>query len=46
MKALTKEILLLPYQRGAEYNSPDQTADPENRWIWRASVRRLDAESI
>ena len=47
MKALTRDILLSrAYQLAADYTGPNQTADPENKWVWRANVRRLEAESI
>lgn len=47
MKALHREILLTDaYQRGTRDMPASQRADPENRLLWRANRRRLDAESL
>ncbi len=47
MKALHREILLTDaYQRGTRDLPASREADPENRLLWRANRRRLDAESL
>jgi len=47
MKALHREIMLSNvYQLSADYSDPNQSKDPENKYLWRANVRRLEAESI
>ncbi len=47
VKALHREILLTEaYRRAATDIPSSREADPENRLLWRASRRRLDAESI
>ncbi len=47
VKALHREILLTDaYQRGSRDLPASQEADPENRLLWRANRRRLDAESL
>jgi hypothetical protein len=46
-KKLIREIVLSQtYRQSSRYNSAHYNADPENRFLWRASKRRLDAESI
>ena len=47
VKALHREIMLsAAYQLSADYSEPNQSRDPENKYLWRANVRRLEAESI
>jgi cytochrome c553 len=47
MKKLHREIMLSStYQLSTEYLEKNVTADPENRLLWRANRRRLDAESL
>ena len=47
IKALHREILLTEaYQRAAADIPASRAADPENRLLWRANRRRLDAESM
>ena len=47
VKKLIREIVLTQtYRQSSRYNSAHYNADPENRFLWRASKRRLDAESI
>ena len=47
IKALHREILLTDaYQRGTRDIPASREADPENRLLWRANRRRLDAESL
>lgn len=47
MKALHREIMLsATYQSSSEFSQKHFTADPDNRFYWRATHRRLDAEAI
>jgi mono/diheme cytochrome c family protein len=47
MKALHREILLsTTYRLGTERLAANQEIDPENRLMWRANMRRLDAEAM
>lgn len=47
MKKLVRDIVLShAYQLSSEYNPANFAADPDNALVWRASKRRLDAESI
>jgi len=47
MKALHREIVLsAAYQMSSQYVEANQTFDPDNKLLWRANVRRLDAEEI
>ena len=47
LKKLHRTILLSnTWQMSSEWNEKAATVDPENRLMWRADVRRLDAESI
>lgn len=47
VKALHREILLTDvYQRAAADIPASRAVDPENRLLWRANRRRLDAESM
>ena len=47
IKALQREIMLsATYQLSSENVAASDAVDPENRLLWRASVRRLDAEEI
>ena len=47
MKALHREILLsAAYQRSVERVAANHEIDPENRLLWRANMRRLDAEAM
>jgi mono/diheme cytochrome c family protein len=47
MKALHREILMsAAYQRSTERLAANQEIDPENRLLWRANLRRLDAEAM
>jgi uncharacterized protein DUF1553 len=47
MKKLHREILLSAvYQLSADYSETNFAADPDNRLLWRANRRRLDAESL
>ncbi|MEX0713275.1 MAG: PSD1 and planctomycete cytochrome C domain-containing protein [Pirellulales bacterium] len=39
-------VLSRAYQLGAEASEPNVAADPANRFVWRHSPRRLDAEEI
>jgi hypothetical protein len=46
-KKLIREIVLSQtYRQSSQHHSANYNADPENRFLWRASKRRLDAESI
>ncbi len=47
IKAIHRAILLSQtYQLGGDFDPANAAIDPENRWLWRFSRRRLDAESI
>ncbi len=47
MKKLIREMVLShAYQLSSEYHPGNFAADPGNALVWRASKRRLDAESI
>jgi hypothetical protein len=47
VKKLIREIMLSQtYQQSAAVNAEALRTDPENRLLWRANLRRLDAESI
>ncbi len=46
-KAIQREIVLSrTYQLGGDIDASCAASDPENRWLWRFSRRRLDAESL
>jgi hypothetical protein len=47
IKAIHRAILLSnTYQLGCQLDAANAAIDPDNRWLWRFSRRRLDAESI
>lgn len=47
IKKLVREIVLSrTYRQSSEYRADAFRVDPENRLLWRASKRRLDAEAI
>ncbi|MEQ1859449.1 MAG: PSD1 and planctomycete cytochrome C domain-containing protein [Chthoniobacteraceae bacterium] len=47
VKALVREIVLTrAYALSSNYDPKNFQADPDNTLVWRASKRRLDAESI
>lgn len=47
VKALVREIVLSrTYRQGSAYRADAFEKDPDNRLLWRASKRRLDAEVI
>jgi hypothetical protein len=47
LKALHREIMLSRvYALSAKALEPNQTADPDNKLLWRANRRRLDAEPM
>ena len=47
VRRVIREIVLSEaYQRSSASLEASELADPENRWLWRAHRRRLDAESI
>ena len=47
MKALHREILLSAvYGLSAEQVPANQAVDPDNRLLWRANWRRMDAETL
>ena len=46
-KALVRAIVLSEtYQQASDYREDAYRADPENRLVWRRSLRSLDAESM
>lgn len=47
IKALIREITLSEtYQRSSTYHKQNYSVDPDNRFLWRANPRQLDAESL
>jgi hypothetical protein len=47
IKALHREIMLsAAYQLSAESSDANHSVDAENKYLWRANLRRLDAESL
>ena len=47
VKSMIRQIVLShTYRLASDYNSANYSADPDNRYLWRSSKRRLDAESI
>jgi cytochrome c553 len=47
LKKLHKLVMLsATYRTSSNYDAKAATADPDNRLLWRASVRRLEAEAI
>ena len=47
LKALHKRIMLsATYQQSSEFDETRSAIDPENRWLWRRTPRRLEAEII
>ncbi len=47
LKSLHREIMLASvYQLSSQPMVPNQTADPGNVLLWKANLRRLDAEAI
>jgi len=45
-KAIRYMMLSRTYQMASDFNKDSHKEDPENRLLWRMSVRRLDAEAI
>ena len=47
IKSVIREIVLSKtYQRSSSYSSRNYAVDPDNRLLWRATPRQLDAESL
>jgi hypothetical protein len=47
IKKMHREMMLSSvYALSSEYSAEDAQIDPENRFLWRANVQRLDVESI
>lgn len=47
VKKLVREVVLSrAYRQASTYREDAFRTDPENRWLWRASKRRLEAEAI
>lgn len=47
IKQLHREIMLSQtYQRASSSNAQNESIDPENKWLWRVSRRRLQVESF
>lgn len=47
IKKMHKEIMLSSvYALSSEYSAANAQIDPDNKFFWRANVRRLDVESI
>ncbi|MFM8272596.1 MAG: PSD1 and planctomycete cytochrome C domain-containing protein [Gemmata sp.] len=47
LKKLHRRVMLsATYRMSSEYDARASVADPDNRLLWRASVRRLEAEAV
>jgi hypothetical protein len=47
IKQLVREMVLSrTYRQASDYREAAFLQDPDNRWLWRASKRRLEAEAI
>lgn len=47
IKAMIREIVLTEtYQRSSKYNAANYEVDPDNKLLWRANSRQIDAESM
>jgi mono/diheme cytochrome c family protein len=47
MKAIHREIMLsAAYQLSFAYSEKNSAIDPDNKYLWRANLRRLDAEEL
>jgi hypothetical protein len=47
LKSLHREIMLsATYQLSTEITEANQAADPDNKLLWRANLKRLEAESL
>lgn len=47
VKSIIREIVLSDaYQRSTRYNEQNYAVDPENKTLWRANARPMDAESL
>ena len=47
LKALHRLVMLSnTYQMSSAHRPEAAAADPENKWLWRAPIRRLEAEEI
>lgn len=45
-RMIRKITLSRTYRMSSDYDATSFAVDPENRWLWRMSKRRLDAECI
>jgi hypothetical protein len=45
-KMIRQVVLSRTYQMASDYDSVNYQSDPDNRYLWRMSKRRLDAESL
>ncbi|HEV8543301.1 MAG TPA: DUF1553 domain-containing protein, partial [Verrucomicrobiae bacterium] len=45
-KMIRRLMLSSTYQLSSAYDEKDHAIDPENRYLWRANRKRLDAESL
>ena len=45
-KMIRQVVLSRTYQMTSDYDSVNYQTDPDNRYLWRMSKRRLDAESL
>lgn len=45
-KMIRQVVLSRTYQMASDYDSVNYQTDPDNRYLWRMSKRRLDAESL
>lgn len=47
LKSLHRTIMLSEtYQASSDTNAVAEAVDPDNRWLWRWTLRRLEAESV
>ncbi|MEM8670347.1 MAG: PSD1 and planctomycete cytochrome C domain-containing protein [Planctomycetota bacterium] len=47
IKTMIREIMLTDtYRRSSAYNQSNYASDPDNKFLWRANPRQVDAESL
>ena len=47
IKAMIREIMMSEtYRQSSKYNEANYSVDPDNKFLWRANPRHMDAESL
>ena len=47
IKAMIREIMMSDtYRQSSKYNQANYSVDPDNKFLWRANPRHMDAESL